>query len=271
MHALAVRNRVRARPSAWPVRGPAQFDVAMYKSLAVGAVIPAFNEEDNIGPVVSDLLSLRTDAGDRVVDEVVVCDNASTDATAVRARETGGRVVFQPSRGYGIACQTAVRALGPVDAVLFMDADQAFDVRQALDLLAALEQGAELAIGSRALGREEQGALSYPQRLGNRVAARLIRTLWGHHVTDLGPFRAIRAQALRHLEMRDTAFGWTVEMQVKAIQSGMRVVEVPVDTRARRFGESKVGGTVRGVVGASAGILSTIFRLWIRRSPPWSG
>ncbi len=238
----------------------------MYKNLLVGAVIPARDEEQNIGAVVADLLALRTEDGDRVVDEVIVCNNASTDATAERASEAGGRVVFEPTIGYGIACRTAVDALGKVDAVLFVDGDRAFSVPQGLDLLKALEHGADLVIGSRTLGRTEPGALSVPQRLGNRVVSLLIRILWGRETTDIGPFRAIRHEALQSLEMRDSAFGWTVEMQVKALQSGMTVVEVPVDTRARRFGRSKVGGNALGVVGAGFGILATIFRLWLRHA-----
>ena len=240
----------------------------MYKNLSVGAVIPAHNEEDNIGPVVTALLSLRTDAGHRVIDDLVVCDNASTDDTAQRAREAGARVAVEPSRGYGMACLTGISALEPVDVVLFVDGDQAFDAGQSLDLLKAVANGADLAIGSRVLGRMERGALSLPQLAGNRVASRLVQLLWGHRITDLGPFRAIRADALRRLDMRDTSYGWTVEMQVKAIQSKMRLVETPVDTRRRRFGKSKVGGTVRGVIGASVGILSMIFRLWVSPRMP---
>ena len=240
----------------------------MYKNLTVGAVIPAHNEEDNIGPVVTALLNLRTAEGYHVIDDLVVCDNASTDETAARAREAGARVAVEPSRGYGIACQKAISALQPVDAVLFVDGDQAFDAGQSLDLLKAVANGADLAIGSRVLGRMERGALSLPQIAGNRVASRLVHLLWGHRITDLGPFRAIRADALRRLDMRDISYGWTVEMQVKAIQSRMRIVETPVNTRRRRFGKSKVGGTVRGVIGASAGILSMIFLLWIRQAMP---
>ena len=233
----------------------------MYEGLSIGAVIPAHNEEENIEPVVSALLALLGPEGRPVIDQVIVCDNASSDATAERARAAGGGVVDQPRPGYGIACLTAIAALPAVDVVLFVDGDQAFDVRQSLDLLAAIVAGAELAIGSRVLGTVEPGAMSLPQVLGNRVAGVLIRLLWGVRITDLGPFRAIRAEALRRLDMQDTAYGWTVEMQVKAIQHGMRIVECPVDTRRRRFGKSKVGGTFRGVVGASAGILSTILRL----------
>ena len=236
----------------------------MYRDLTVGAVIPARNEQDNIAPVVTALLNLHTIEGHRVVDDVVVCDNGSTDATAPQARLAGARVVDEPIAGYGPACLAAIAALRAVDVVLFVDGDQSVDVGQSVTLLDAIADGADLAIGSRTLGRTERGALSAPQRIGNHVASRMIRLLWGIPVTDLGPFRAIRTDALQRLDMRATAYGWTVEMQVKAIQSRMRMVEMPVDTRRRRFGKSKVGGTVRGVVGAGVGILSTIAWLWMR-------
>ncbi len=237
----------------------------MYNGLSVGVVIPACNEEDNIGPVVSALLALCTDAGSRVIDDVVVCDNGSTDATAAHARAAGARVVVEETPGYGRACLTAIAALHPVDVVLFVDGDQSFETRQALDLLAAITAGADLAIGSRVLGHMEPGAMSMPQIVGNRVAGLLIRLLWGRAVTDLGPFRAIRADALQRLDMRDLAYGWTVEMQVKAIQLDMRLVETPVNTLRRRFGISKVGGTLKGVIGASIGILGMIATLRCRR------
>ena len=240
----------------------------MYENLTVGVVIPARNEAGNIGAVVSELLELRTEAGQRVVDDLVVCDNGSTDGTADGAREAGARVVAEARPGYGVACLTALAALRPVDVVLFVDGDRSCRTRQAVELLRAVAGGADMVVGSRALGRMEPGALSPPQIAGNRVAALLIRLLWGAAVTDLGPFRAIRADALRRLDMRDTAYGWTVEMQVKAIQHGLRLVETPVDSLRRRSGRSKVGGTVRGVIGAGAGILGTIFRLRCRPVAP---
>lgn len=233
----------------------------MYRGMSVGAVIPARDEEDNIADVVADLLRLRTGTQTPIVAEVVVCDNGSADATASRARAAGARVVHEPTPGYGAACLAALAALKPVDAVLFVDGDQAFDVRQSLRLLDALAEGADLAIGSRAHGRMEKGALTAPQIVGNRVAGALIRLFWGQRVSDLGPFRAIRTGALRQLGMQDRAYGWTVEMQVKAIQRGLRIVEKPVDSLRRRHGTSKVGGTVAGVIGASAGILGMIVRL----------
>ena len=190
----------------------------MYDGLSVGVVIPARNEAGNIAAVVAELLDLRTENGQRVVDDIVVCDNGSTDGTADRAREAGARVAVENTPGYGIACLTALAALCPVDVVLFVDGDRSCRTRQAIELLRAIADGADMVVGSRALGRMEPGALSPPQIAGNRVASVLIRLLWGAKVTDLGPFRAIRADALRRLDMRDTAYGWTVEMQVKAIQ-----------------------------------------------------
>ncbi len=238
----------------------------MYEGLTVGVVIPARDEAGNVGGVVGGLLGLGADTGGRIVDDLVVCDNGSTDATANRAREAGARVVVERIPGYGRACLTAIAVLRPVDVVLFVDGDRSCEVGQARDLLRAVADGADLVIGSRVPGRREPGALSLPQIAGNRVASLLIRLLWKAKVNDLGPFRAIRADALRRLDMRDTAYGWTVEMQIKAIQRRLRVVEVPVDSLRRRFGRSKVGGTVRGVMGAGAGILGTIFRLRRRRA-----
>ena len=236
--------------------------------MTVGVVVPARDEERNIGSVVAELLALAGDWGARVVDDFVVCDNGSADATALRAREAGARTVRQDTPGYGLACLTALAALRPVDVVLFTDGDRSFEAEQAFRLLDAIADGADLAIGSRASGRREPGALSLPQTAGNRVASLLIRLLWGALVTDLGPYRAIRSEALRHLDMQDRSYGWTVEMQIKAIQHGLEVAEVPVDALRRRFGRSKVGGTVRGVVGASVGILSMISRLRLRQA--WS-
>ena len=235
----------------------------MYRSLKVGAVIPARDEAANIARVVSELLAVAAPDGGRLLDDLVVCDNGSSDATGDVARAAGARVVRELTPGYGIACLCALEALEPVEVVLFVDGDRAFDVAQSLDLLAAIDDGADLVIGSRSLGNPQPGALSPPQIAGNWVAGRLLRLLWGARVTDLGPFRAIRSAALEKLDMRDTAYGWTVEMQIKALQHKLRVVEIPVDTFPRRGGKSKVGGTVKGVIGASAGILGMIFRLWL--------
>lgn len=239
----------------------------MYRGMTVGVAIPARDEAGHIAAVVAELLALRGGDGGPVVDHCVVCDNGSADGTAAVARRAGGLVVAEPTPGYGSACLAALAAMPPVDVVLFTDGDGSFRAAQAPALLDAIAAGADLAIGSRRLGQQEPGALSIPQRLGNRVAAGLIWLLWRRRITDLGPYRAIRAPALDALGMRDRAFGWTVEMQVKAIIHQLRMVEVPVDALRRRLGRSKVGGTWRGVLGASLGILGQIahLRLTARR------
>ena len=199
-----------------------------------------------------------------VIDDLVVCDNGSVDATGANAAAAGARVVREPRPGYGRACLAALSALEASDVVLFSDGDYAFEAAQATRLLHCVAEGADLAIGSRTLGRQEDGALTLPQRFGNRIAGGLIRLLWGQRVTDLGPYRAIRAGALARLGMADPTFGWTVEMQIKAILRDLRIAEVPVDTRVR-LGESKISGTLRGTIGAGVGILSMIAKLWWRQ------
>lgn len=238
----------------------------MYKGYRVGAVAPARDEERDIGVVVGELLALADEQGRPLIDDFVVCDNGSRDATAERAREAGARVVRQRTPGYGIACLSALEALEPVDMVLFTDGDRSFQAADSLKLLEAVAAGADLAIGSRTLGRMEPGALSAAQLLGNRLAGFLIKRLWRREVTDLGPYRAIRMEALKRLNMQDRTFGWTVEMQVKAIQQGLKLVEAPVDTMRRRFGKSKVGGSLKGAIGAGVGILSMIAALRWRQA-----
>jgi glycosyltransferase involved in cell wall biosynthesis len=224
----------------------------------VSVVIPALNEETSL-PLV--LAAIPAGAA----SEIVVADNGSTDGTARVARERGARVVDAPRRGYGSACLAGVAALDAPDVVAFLDADFSDHPEELSMILAPILEGrADLVIGSRTLGRREPGALLPQALLGNRLATFLIRTLWGVRFTDLGPFRAIRADALRALEMRDADFGWTVEMQVKAARRGLRCVEVPVSYR-RRVGRSKITGTIRGTLRASHKILSTILREALRR------
>jgi len=240
----------------------------MHDGLTVSVAIPALNEAQSIGLVVRDLLALRNADGTSVVDEIAVCDNGSTDDTAARARDAGARVVHEAQPGYGRACQAAIGALNPSDIVRITGADHSFSALQALRLLAAVKAGADLAIGSRTLGKQDRGALTSSQRLGNRIATTLIHLLWGQRATDLGPYRAIRSDALARLDMQDATFGWTVEMQVKAIQRGLTTVEVPVDTR-QRIGQSKISGTLRGAIGAGCGILSMIAKLrWQQQGRP---
>lgn len=230
-------------------------------------VIPALDEESSLPLVLSALPS-------RLAARVVVCDNGSVDRTSDVARAAGATVVHQPIRGYGIACLTAlaeIRRQAPVadDIVVFLDADFSDDPGQLPDLLAPLQEDrADLVIGSRVLGRREPGALLPQARWGNWLATRCIACITGVRFTDLGPFRAVRWSALESLAMQDRAFGWTVEMQLKAAAWGLRCVEVPVDYRVR-VGRSKITGTMRGTFLASATIL-TILARWAWRKPPAS-
>ncbi len=235
----------------------------MYKQQRVSVVIPALNEEQSIHKVVSGLFELKNSSMQSIIDEVVVCDNGSTDTTAQVAEHAGARVVFEPIAGYGRACLKAIHALDKPGIVLFIDADNAFYVHQALPLIAAVTRGYDLAIGSRTLGRMEPGALTVPQQFGNHLASFLVNGIWQQDITDLGPYRAISYQALSSLNMEDETFGWTIEMQIKAIQRKMQITEVPVDTRPR-IGVSKISGTVKGTIGAGIGILSMIAKLWWR-------
>ena len=226
--------------------------------LPVAVIIPAVNEELSIGRVLRDIPSH--------VRYVIVADNGSTDGTARVAGELGARVVSEPRRGYGYACLAGVASL-PVDVeiVVFMDGDYSDYPAELNHLISAMAQHeADLVIGSRVLGEHETGSLTPQQRFGNWLATRLIRCLYGFSYTDLGPFRAIRADALRRLKMQDPTYGWTVEMQVKALQHRMKVVEIPVRYR-KRIGKSKVSGTLSGSVKAGAKILWTIGKLAIKK------
>jgi glycosyltransferase involved in cell wall biosynthesis len=216
------------------------------------------NEEQSIGRVVKDI------PGD--VQWVLVADNGSTDGTARAAREQGARIVAEPRRGYGYACLAGIANLpAGAEIVVFMDGDYSDYPADLSDLvLAMVEHQADLVIGSRVLGEREKGSLTPQQRFGNWLSTRLIRLLYGFSYTDLGPFRAIRADALRQLNMQDRTYGWTVEMQVKALQYQMKVVEVPVRYR-KRIGKSKVSGTISGSVKAGAKILWTIGKLAVKK------
>jgi glycosyltransferase involved in cell wall biosynthesis len=191
----------------------------------------------------------------------VVVDNGSTDGTASVARGLSVNLVREERRGYGSACLAGIAALeaDPPDVVVFLDGDYSDHPEELPRLLDAIAAGADLVIGSRMLGSREPGALLPQARFGNALACSLIRLLFGHRYTDLGPFRAIRWEALRRLEMEDRDFGWTVEMQVKAVTEGLRIAEVPVSYR-RRVGVSKITGTVSGTLRAGSKILRTIGR-----------
>lgn len=216
----------------------------------IGVIIPALNEEGAIGKVI--------EAVPDWVDYIVVADNGSRDRTGEVARNSGARVVREDECGYGAACLAGLQALPSSDIIVFLDGDYS-DYPEDMEQLVApiLKGGADLVIGSRVLGGAERGSLTPQQVFGNWLATRLIRLFWGARFSDLGPFRAIREDALRTLAMEDRDFGWTVEMQVKAAKAGLKCAEVPVRYR-QRIGVSKVSGTLSGTIKAGTKILSVI-------------
>jgi glycosyltransferase involved in cell wall biosynthesis len=224
-------------------------------------MMPALNEAMSLPLVFEDLQLLQQRTG--LLDEIIVVDNGSTDATAQIARRAGATVLAEPQQGYGVACLRALTYLrqSPPDIVVFMDADRSDDAQEIPDLVRPLqENGMDLVIGSRTRGMHDPGALLPQARFGNWLATILIRWTHGFAYTDLGPFRAVRFAALERLRMTDRDFGWTVEMQVRAIQENLRICEVPVRYR-RRVGHSKISGTIGGSVRAGAKIIATLWRL----------
>ncbi|WP_159995059.1 glycosyltransferase family 2 protein [Roseomonas sp. 18066] len=230
----------------------------------VTVIIPCLNEEAPIAQVVRDVLA-------QGVAEVIVVDNGSTDRTAEVAAAAGARVVGQPRRGYGRACAAGVAAAPGGDQILcFMDGDGS-DVPDFLpQLVAPLARGeADFVIGSRLRGRREPGSLTPQQLLAGRIAGLLLRRSYGVAFTDMSPLRAIRADRLRALGMREETFGWNLEMQMRAAAGGLRCLEIPVDHRCRRGGESKVSGQLVAGLRAAWKITATFLRLAVQlRQPP---
>jgi glycosyltransferase involved in cell wall biosynthesis len=229
-------------------------------------IIPALDEEASLPSVLRDLPPTRS---------VIVVDNGSTDTTASVAIICGARVVSEPQRGYGSAC---LRGLAEIeewiaagqpapDIVAFIDGDYSDHPELLPELIEPIVSSvADFVLGSRMLGLREPGAMPLQSRFGNRLACFLMRLFFGSRYTDLGPFRAIRYDALLGLKMSDRNFGWTVEMQIKATRTGLRSLEIPVPYRCR-IGQSKISGTISGSLKAGYKILYLIFKYGFQRQP----
>jgi glycosyltransferase involved in cell wall biosynthesis len=223
--------------------------------MRVSVIIPTHNEAQAIARVLADLPS-------NLITEVIVVDSNSNDGTPEIAARMGARIIHESRRGYGRACLTGLAAANLPDIVVFLDGDYSDRPSELPILLGPIIQGdADITLGSRLGEQRISAALPWHQAFGNRLAARLIRQFYGLKISDLGPFRAARADVLRAIALEETTYGWAVEMILKGALHGFRVVEVPV-TYYRRIGKSKIGGTLKGTVGAAWFILSLMVRYY---------
>lgn len=230
--------------------------------MKIMVVIPAFNEERSIGLVVAAIPRPP-------VSDIIVVNNNSTDRTAEVARAAGAHVVNESEAGYGAACYTGVLSAQQCGAelIVFIDGDYSDYPEEIPMLIAPIIAGeADMVIGSRILGQRERGALTPQQRFGGWLACNFMRLFFGARYTDLGPFRAITMAALDRINMQDRNYGWTVEMQIKAVRARLRVTEIPVRYR-KRIGKSKISGTVKGVAMAGYKIIATIFKYALQTEP----
>ncbi len=229
----------------------------MIRNPIIVVIIPAYNEENSIAKVINDIPT-------GLVHEVIVVNNNSNDATEVNARAAGATVLRERRPGYGFACLKGIEYLKELenkpDIVVFIDADYS-DHPEEMPLLVKpiISDGMDMVIGSRALGKKERGSMTVQQVFGNWLATRLLKIIYDVRYTDLGPFRAICYDKLLEINMQDTTYGWTVEMQLKAAKLKMKILEVPVSYR-KRIGFSKISGTVKGTTLAGYKIITTIFK-----------
>ncbi len=229
--------------------------------MKVALLIPALDEE----AVLPGLLA----AVPETVERVVVVDNGSTDRTAEVARAGGALVVREPQRGYGAACLAGIRALerldDPLGTLVFMDGDGSDDPREIDRLLAPIESGAaDLVLGVRRGADGGVGTILPHARIGNRLVLALVRVLFGRSFADLGPFRAVRFERLLALDMDDRNWGWTLQMQIRAVQAGLAVREVEVTHRKRRDGVSKITGSLTMSIRVGAKMMYTLARERLR-------
>ena len=233
-------------------------DLSSPASEKVAVVIPALNEAESIGAVIAALPR-------HLVDTVIVADGGSTDDTPQIARSAGAEIIAV-GPGYGRACLAGAEAAGDADILVFMDGDGADDPSAIEDMVSALRSGRhDFVIGSRARGKREASSMAGHQILAGIVIGGLIRLLYGVQYTDMAAFRAIRPATLFQLGMREMTFGWNLEMQMRVARAGLRIIEIPVDYRRRSGGRSKVTGSLRGSIKASARIIATFIRVAIER------
>jgi len=220
---------------------------------AISVVIPAYNEEASIGLVIKSLPQNK-------IKEIIVVNNGSTDKTASIAKQCGARVVNETYLGYGAACLKGISEVKDPEIVVFVDGDFS-DYPEEIESLVKpiVENRADFVLGSRMIFPESRAALLPQARYGNLLAVFLIRLFFRYKFTDLGPFRAIRYQSLKEISMTDKNFGWTVEMQIKAVKHGLKIMEIPVHYR-KRIGVSKITGTISGTFKAGIKIIFTIFK-----------
>ncbi len=227
----------------------------------IKVIIPAYNEEDSIVNVINDIPN--------VVNEIIVVSNNSTDDTEKNAKSAGATVLTESKKGYGYACLKGMEYISQQtqkpDILVFLDGDYSDFPEELTKIIAPiLEKNIDLVIGSRVKDLREQGSMTKPQIFGNWLATSLMRLFFGSKFTDLGPFRAIKYEKLLQLNMEDKTYGWTVEMQLKALKQSFTYTEIPVNYR-NRIGVSKVSGTVKGAIFAGVKILGWIFKYSFKR------
>ena len=222
----------------------------------IKVIIPAYNEQDSIAKVIKDI--------PKIVDEIIVISNNSTDGTELNAKNAGATVLQEHRKGYGYACLKGMEYIAQQpttpEIIVFLDGDYSDYPEQLIDIIEPIvHQNMDFVIGARVKSLREKGSMTTPQIFGNWLATSLMKLFFGATFTDLGPFRAIKYEKLLGLHMEDKTYGWTVEMQLKALKQKFRYLEVPVKYR-NRIGVSKVSGTVKGAIFAGIKILTWIFK-----------
>lgn len=229
-----------------------------FSQLAI--IIPALNEADNLDILIGQLQNYR-------LGQILICDNGSTDDTKRIVEKCGATWVYEPRRGYGSACYAGLQHLSTdCEIVIFLDADLSDDVSKLPNLVTPiLDNDFDFVLGARVKSLRESGSEKFPQRVANWLFPLLIKIGWGFKFADMGPFRAIRRSCLDAMEMQDRAFGWTIEMQIRAVELGLRIKEIPVPYRKRSMGQSKISGSLIGASRAAYWIIKTCVWLWITK------